>query len=37
VRALLLQADGKHFCAGADLAWMKRMAKHSEEENLRCW
>lgn len=35
VRALLLQADGKHFCAGADLAWMKRMAQHSEEENLK--
>tara|TARA_R110001592_G_scaffold198448_1_gene446657 strand:- start:14013 stop:14831 length:819 start_codon:yes stop_codon:yes gene_type:complete len=35
VRTLLLQADGKHFCAGADLAWMKRMARHSEEENLK--
>jgi methylglutaconyl-CoA hydratase len=35
VRALLLQADGKHFCAGADLVWMKRMAEHSEEENLK--
>ncbi|MFT6908644.1 MAG: methylglutaconyl-CoA hydratase, partial [Oleiphilaceae bacterium] len=35
VRALLLKADGKHFCAGADLAWMKMMAEHSEEENLK--
>ena len=35
IRVLLLQADGKHFCAGADLAWMKRMAQHSEEENLK--
>jgi methylglutaconyl-CoA hydratase len=35
IRALLIEADGKHFCAGADLAWMKRMAEHSEEENLK--
>ena len=35
IRVLLLQADGKHFCAGADLAWMKRMAQHSEQENLK--
>jgi methylglutaconyl-CoA hydratase len=35
IRVLLLQADGKHFCAGADLAWMKRMAQHTEEENLK--
>lgn len=35
IRVLLLQAEGKHFCAGADLAWMKRMAQHSEEENLK--
>lgn len=35
IRILVLQAEGKHFCAGADLAWMKRMAQHSEEENLK--
>jgi methylglutaconyl-CoA hydratase len=35
VRVMLLEAEGKHFCAGADLAWMKRMAQHSETENLK--
>lgn len=35
IRVLLLQADGKHFCAGADLAWMKRMAQLTEQENLK--
>ena len=34
VRALLLNAEGKSFCAGADLGWMKRMADLSEAENL---
>lgn len=33
VRAIVLKANGKHFSAGADLAWMKRMALYSEEEN----
>jgi len=33
VRVIQLQAEGKHFCAGADLAWMKKMAEYSEEEN----
>lgn len=35
VRALVLRAAGKHFCAGADLAWMKRMAKLTYDENLQ--
>lgn len=35
VRALLLNAEGKNFCAGADLGWMKRMADLSEAENLK--
>lgn len=35
VRALLLNAEGKSFCAGADLGWMKRMADLSEAENLQ--
>lgn len=32
-RVIILQANGKHFCAGADLAWMKRMKDYSFEEN----
>ena len=34
VRVLLLSAEGKSFCAGADLGWMKRMADLSEADNL---
>lgn len=34
IRVMVLKAEGKHFCAGADLAWMKRMAKLNYEENL---
>lgn len=34
VRAIVLKANGRHFSAGADLAWMQRMAHFSEEENL---
>jgi methylglutaconyl-CoA hydratase len=34
VRVILLAARGKCFSAGADLAWMKRMAQLSHEENL---
>lgn len=34
-RVIVLAANGKSFSAGADLNWMKRMAKYSEEENLR--
>ncbi|NVK38347.1 MAG: enoyl-CoA hydratase/isomerase family protein [Gammaproteobacteria bacterium] len=33
VRAVVLTSEGKHFSAGADLNWMKRMAKLSEYEN----
>ena len=33
-RCVVIKAQGKHFCAGADLNWMKRMAQYSEEENL---
>ncbi|KTD16669.1 enoyl-CoA hydratase-related protein [Legionella jordanis] len=33
VRAIVLRANGRHFSAGADLSWMKRMALFSEEEN----
>jgi len=34
-RLLVLAAEGKSFSAGADLAWMKRMAGYSYEENLK--
>ena len=33
-RAIVLAANGKSFSAGADLNWMRRMAKYSKEENL---
>ncbi len=33
VRGVVLTSAGKHFSAGADLNWMKRMANLSEEEN----
>lgn len=35
IRAIILKANGRHFSAGADLAWMQRMAEYSEEENLK--
>lgn len=34
VRCIVLAANGKAFCAGADLNWMRRMADYSREENL---
>jgi len=33
VRAIVLAANGKAFCAGADLNWMKKMASYSDDEN----
>jgi methylglutaconyl-CoA hydratase len=33
VRAIVLQANGPAFCAGADLNWMKKMAGYSDSEN----
>src|SRR5262245_43539008 len=35
VRVIVLRANGKSFCAGADLNWMKRMVQYSYEENLK--
>jgi len=35
VRAVVIAGNGKSFCAGADLNWMKRTAGYSEEENYR--
>lgn len=33
LRALVLSAVGRSFCAGADLGWMERAAAYSEQEN----
>ncbi len=33
-RVIVLKANGRHFSAGADLAWMERMAQFSFDENL---
>ncbi len=33
VRVVLFRGEGKSFCAGADLNWMKKMAAYSAEEN----
>lgn len=34
IRALVLKAEGKAFCAGADLAYLQRLQKFTYEENL---
>ena len=34
VRAIVLGGNGKSFCAGADLNWMKRMAAYTREQNI---
>jgi methylglutaconyl-CoA hydratase len=34
VRALVLQSDGKHFSAGADLNWMRAMVNNDLAENI---
>lgn len=33
--AVTLQGEGKAFCAGADLTWMKEMVKYSYDQNLQ--
>jgi len=35
VRVVVLGGRGKSFCAGADLAWMKKAAAYTVDENLR--
>ena len=35
LRAVVLRAAGKNFCAGADIDWMKRAAGYGKAENLR--
>ena len=35
IRVMVLASNGKSFSAGADLAWMKRMASYSYEDNLK--
>ena len=34
IRAIILLATGKSFCAGADLKWMERMAGYAYEQNI---
>jgi methylglutaconyl-CoA hydratase len=34
IRVIILAGNGKSFCAGADLNWMKRMVQYSHDENL---
>jgi len=35
VRTIVLTGNGKSFCAGADLNWMKNMVNYTREENIR--
>ena len=32
-RVIILQGEGEHFCAGADITWMQKMAAANETEN----
>src|SRR5438876_9586308 len=34
VRVIVLGGNGKSFCAGADLNWLKRMVHYTREQNL---
>jgi len=35
VRVVILEGEGKHFCAGGDLRWMREMAKAEYSENYK--
>lgn len=35
VRAVVLASEGKSFCAGADVHWMRRMVDYSIDENIQ--
>lgn len=35
IRAIVLTGNGKTFCGGADLNWMKSMIHYSKEENIK--
>lgn len=35
IRVVVLRGRGKSFCAGADLNWMRDVAKYSYEENYK--
>jgi len=35
IKVLLLNGNGKNFCAGADINWMRNMVHYSREENER--
>lgn len=35
IRILILTGEGKSFCAGADINWMKKMKNYTYEENLQ--
>lgn len=35
IRLLILKANGKSFCAGADANWMQRMVSFTEAENIK--
>lgn len=35
IRIIILTGEGKSFCAGADLNWMKKMVNYSKDENIK--